>query len=145
MHRWEKYLRDMHDIRATGAATKVTSYYPALHRLLSAIGEKLKSKVRCVMNLKNQGAGVGCELSGREGGDVRLENGMRTTQSVAGIVSPPSSDMRGIGDHGTIHFTAHQPPAATTVVAKLRPKSRPKVPERRGTFGRDLKCVLPQD
>lgn len=58
MHRLEKYLRDVHDNHATGAATKETSYYPALQRLLHAIGEMIKPKVRCVMNLKNQGAGL---------------------------------------------------------------------------------------
>jgi hypothetical protein len=54
----EIYLRELRDIRSTGAAVKETSYYPALANLLNEVGGKLKPKVRCVINLKNQGAGM---------------------------------------------------------------------------------------
>lgn len=58
MHPLESYLRDLHDIRSTGATVKETSYYPPLANLLNAIGHTLKPRVRCVINLKNQGAGL---------------------------------------------------------------------------------------
>jgi hypothetical protein len=58
MHPLESYLRDLHDIRSTGAAVKETSYYPPLANLLNAVGQSLKPRVRCVINLKNQGAGM---------------------------------------------------------------------------------------
>jgi len=58
MHLLETYLRDLHDIRATGAAVKETSFYPPLANLLNAVGQTLKPRVRCVINLQNQGAGL---------------------------------------------------------------------------------------
>ncbi len=58
MHLIEIYLRDLHDIRSTGAAVKETSYYPPLANLLNAVGQTIKPRVRCVINLKNQGAGM---------------------------------------------------------------------------------------
>ncbi len=54
----EKYLQDLRDIRATGAAVKETSYYAPLANLLNAIGSTLKPKVRCLMQLKNLGVGM---------------------------------------------------------------------------------------
>ncbi len=58
MHLLEAYLRDLHDIRSTGAGVKETSYYPPLANLLNAVGQTIKPRVRCVINLKNQGAGM---------------------------------------------------------------------------------------
>ena len=58
MNLFEQYLRDLRDVRATGSATKETSYYPPLIALLNEIGKTLKPKVRCVSTPKNQGAGI---------------------------------------------------------------------------------------
>ncbi len=58
MHPLEVYLHDLREIRATGAGVKETSFYPPLANLLNAIGQQLKPRVRCVINLKNQGAGL---------------------------------------------------------------------------------------
>ncbi|MGH8543203.1 MAG: N-6 DNA methylase [Gammaproteobacteria bacterium] len=52
------YLAELKAIRATGAGVPETSYYPALSTLFNAVGKALKPKVRCVMNLKNLGAGL---------------------------------------------------------------------------------------
>ncbi|NTW97034.1 MAG: hypothetical protein HGB28_00575, partial [Oscillochloris sp.] len=52
------YLRDLHDIRASGSAVKETSYYPALAALLNTIGGDLRPRVRCILTLKNRGAGI---------------------------------------------------------------------------------------
>ena len=53
-----EYLTELKAIRATGAAVPETSYYPALSNLLNAVGKSLKPKVRCIVNIKNQGAGL---------------------------------------------------------------------------------------
>jgi hypothetical protein len=54
----ETYLRDLHEIRSTGAGVKETSYYPALSNLFNEAGKHLKPRVRCVINLANRGAGL---------------------------------------------------------------------------------------
>lgn len=54
----EQYLTDLKAIRATGSAVPETSYYPALCNLFNAVGNDLKPKVRCVINLKNRGTGI---------------------------------------------------------------------------------------
>jgi len=58
MNPLETYLKDVRDIRATGAAVAETSFYPALSNLFNEIGKTLKPKVRCVINLANAGAGL---------------------------------------------------------------------------------------
>lgn len=52
------YLHDLRDIRASGSAVKETSYYPALSTLLNTIGGELRPRVRCILTLKNRGAGI---------------------------------------------------------------------------------------
>lgn len=54
----EQYLTQVRDIHATGAAVPETSYYPALANLFNAVGKTLKPAVHCVMNLRQQGAGM---------------------------------------------------------------------------------------
>ena len=54
----ERYLSDIGEIRATGAGTVETSYYPALSTLLNEIGKRPTPKVRCVIQLQNKGAGM---------------------------------------------------------------------------------------
>ena len=54
----ESYLKECHDIRATGAAVAETSFYPVLSNLFNEIGKTLKPKVRCVINIANRGAGL---------------------------------------------------------------------------------------
>ena len=58
MHPVESYLAKMAEIRASGYATDETSYYPAIEPLLSEIGNRLKPRVRPVLQLKNRGAGL---------------------------------------------------------------------------------------
>lgn len=53
----EQFLLAVGTVKATGSGTGETSYYPALSNLLDAVGGSLKPKVRCVIQLKNQGAG----------------------------------------------------------------------------------------
>lgn len=54
----ETYLRELRDIRSSGAAVRETSYYGPLAALLNEIGKTLKPKVRCLITLKNRGAGL---------------------------------------------------------------------------------------
>ncbi len=42
----ETYLRELRDIRSTGAAARETSYYAALANLLNDVGKGLKPRVR---------------------------------------------------------------------------------------------------
>jgi hypothetical protein len=58
MNPLETYIRELYDIRSTGAANPETSYYGPLAALLNEIGKTLKPKVRCIINLKNRGAGL---------------------------------------------------------------------------------------
>ena len=54
----QTYLSSMIAIKLTGAHTKETSFYTPLNNLLDSMGNTLKPKVRCVMQLKNIGAGM---------------------------------------------------------------------------------------
>jgi len=58
MNPLEVYLREMAAIRASGQAVKETSYYGPLSNLLNEIGKTLKPKVRCIIHIKNEGAGI---------------------------------------------------------------------------------------
>jgi len=58
MNHLEIYLRELSEIRSSGAAVKETSYYTCLANLLNEIGKTLKPRVRCIINLQNQGAGL---------------------------------------------------------------------------------------
>lgn len=52
------YLAEIRATLASGANTPETSFYPAVKGLLDAVGERLKPRVRCLMNLRNQGGGL---------------------------------------------------------------------------------------
>ncbi|MGD0462743.1 MAG: type ISP restriction/modification enzyme [Tepidisphaeraceae bacterium] len=54
----EEYLSELKAIRASGAGVAETSYYPALSGLFNAVGRTLKPKVRCIISINNQGAGL---------------------------------------------------------------------------------------
>jgi Type ISP C-terminal specificity domain/N-6 DNA Methylase len=53
----EIFLSAVRSVQSTGGGTKETSYYTALNNLLDGVGRTLKPSVRCVMQLKNLGAG----------------------------------------------------------------------------------------
>ena len=54
----ETYLQSVFVIHSSGSAVKETSYYGTLENLLNEVGKTLKPKVRCIINLQNQGAGL---------------------------------------------------------------------------------------
>src|SRR5262249_31246684 len=53
----ETYLAELREIRSSGAATEETSGYGKLENLLNAVGQKLKPRIRCIIQLRNSGAG----------------------------------------------------------------------------------------
>ena len=58
MNLLQEYLHELHEIRSSGSAVKETSYYPAISNLLNGVGKALKPRVRCIINIKNRGAGI---------------------------------------------------------------------------------------
>jgi hypothetical protein len=54
----EDYLTELKAIHGMGGGVAETSYYPALSTMLNAVGKSLKPRIRCVMNLRNLGAGM---------------------------------------------------------------------------------------
>jgi len=54
----ETYLQVLRDTHYSGAAVKETAHYPALANLLNEVGKTLKPKVRCIIGVMNQGAGL---------------------------------------------------------------------------------------
>jgi hypothetical protein len=57
-HPLEEYLRELRAIRSTGEAVEELSFYGPLAELLNAAGGDPDTEVRCVMNLRNRGAGL---------------------------------------------------------------------------------------
>ena len=53
----EAYFGELKEVRASGGGTDELSYYPALEKLLRAVGGSLKPKVFPVSNLADRGAG----------------------------------------------------------------------------------------
>jgi hypothetical protein len=58
MNPLETYLERLVLIRSSGSAVKETSYYGTLENLFNEVGKTLKPKVRCIINIKNEGAGI---------------------------------------------------------------------------------------
>ncbi|MDX6527996.1 MAG: hypothetical protein QOH41_286 [Blastocatellia bacterium] len=58
MNPLETYLQDLYDIHRSGSGVKETSYYGTLANLFNEVGKTLKPRVRCIINLQNQGAGL---------------------------------------------------------------------------------------
>jgi hypothetical protein len=78
----QTYLTSMLAIKATGAHTKETSFYTPLNNLLDAAGHTLKPHVRCIMQLKNIGAGM------PDGGLFTQDQFDKKTHSPKDISSP---------------------------------------------------------
>jgi hypothetical protein len=53
----ENYLRELRQIRSTGAGVEEESYYHPLAALFNELGKKLKPRVKCILQLANRGAG----------------------------------------------------------------------------------------
>ncbi|MBI2844344.1 MAG: N-6 DNA methylase [Armatimonadetes bacterium] len=87
----ETYISELREIRAYGAAVEETSCYGALENLLNEIGKTLKPKVRCIINLRNAGAGF------PDGGLFTPDQ--KSTDLIEGqIPSRGVIEIKGIGD-----------------------------------------------
>lgn len=58
MHPLETYLGELSQIHNSGAGVRETSYYRPLAALLDEVGKTLKPKVKCILTLRNVGAGI---------------------------------------------------------------------------------------
>jgi hypothetical protein len=57
-HPVEAYLQALWAIRGSGAAVPETSGYGPFQTLIDAIGVRLTPKVRCIVGMRQQGAGL---------------------------------------------------------------------------------------
>jgi hypothetical protein len=101
------FLAAVHGVHASGAGTKETSYYTALDNLLDGIGQTLKPKVRCVMQLKSLGAG------NPDGGLFTADQFDRKTEAPKNIAAPARGVLEVKAPNEAVDFTA-----ASTQVAK---------------------------
>jgi hypothetical protein len=100
-HALATYLADCRARRGTGATTLETSLYSPLEALISAAGHSLKPRVRCFMNLKDQGAGL------PDGGLFTPDQISRSADApppgqapARGVIEckPPKADVQAIAD-----------------------------------------------
>jgi hypothetical protein len=54
----EKFLHDVYEIHSSRAAVDETPYYGSIETLFNEIGKIVKPRVRCIIHIKNQGAGL---------------------------------------------------------------------------------------
>jgi hypothetical protein len=83
----ETYLTSLREIRSSGEAVDETSYYGALETILNEIGKSLKPRVRCILQLKNRGAGMP---------DVGLFTDDQLKKPKGEEKSPPQNPARGV-------------------------------------------------
>jgi hypothetical protein len=55
---FERFLHDIHEIHSSRAAVDETPYYGSLETLFNEIGNTLEPRVRCIIHIKNKGAGL---------------------------------------------------------------------------------------
>jgi len=53
----EEYFKDLRDIHQTGGGVNEESYYGSLEKFFNEIGKSLKPQIRCIIQLRNRGAG----------------------------------------------------------------------------------------
>src|SRR6185437_5860006 len=98
---FEKFLHDVHDIRSSGAAVDETAYYGPLESLLNEIGKTVKPRVRCIIHIKNRGAGLpdgGLFTQDQLGSKTRPEPKQGQLPSRGAIeVKPPKESASAIG------------------------------------------------
>ena len=102
MNPFVSYLRNLIEIHGSGAGVKETSYYGTLEGLFNEVGKSLKPRVRCIINLKNQGAGLpdgGLFTASQfqKSGDVEPLNGQNPERGVIEIKGT-QEDVKVISD-----------------------------------------------
>lgn len=91
----ETYIRELFDIHRAGQAVKETSYYGPLANLFNEIGKTLKPRVRCIINIKSQGAGI------PDGGlytPDQMQKGSEPEQFISLIPARGVIEIKGTGD-----------------------------------------------
>ena len=94
------FLAAAHGVHFSGAGTKETSYYTALDNLLDGIGQTLKPRVRCVMQLKSLGAG------NPDGGLFTSDQFDRKTEAPKNIAAPARGVVEVKAPGEAVDFTA---------------------------------------
>ncbi|GAC1356482.1 MAG: hypothetical protein NVSMB34_10690 [Variovorax sp.] len=102
------FLAAVHGVHMSGSGTKETLYYTAIDNLLGGIGDTLKPKVRCVMQLKNLGAG------NPDGGLFTADQFDRKTERPKNSAAPARGVVEVKSPGESVDFTA-----ATVQVAKF--------------------------
>lgn len=95
MHPLETYLQSLSLIHASGAGVAETSFYPPLAHLLDEVGQTLKPRVRCILNLKNIGAGLPdggltTDQFPKSTSTAKTSEGSKTSEVYSLPSSPPS-------------------------------------------------------
>ena len=98
----EHYLTEVAEVRATRANVPETSFYPALEKLLTHVGNGLNPKVRCVIHLANRGAGIpdgglftADQLSRKARQAETVDNPFLAQNPARGVIEakPPTADV----------------------------------------------------
>lgn len=103
----ENFLKAVHSVHQSAGGTKETSYYTALNNLLDSVGEALKPKVRCVMQLASLGAG------NPDGGLFTADQFDRKTSAPTNPAAPARGVIEVKAPNEEVDFTV-----ASTQVAK---------------------------
>lgn len=103
MHPVDRYLTSMGEIRRTGAAVPETSYYGALETLLNEVGGELSPRVRAVLTLRDEGAGL-------------PDGGFFTADQIAGEVEDPLAHVNPA--RGVVEVKAPGQPVAETAASE---------------------------
>lgn len=102
MHPVETYLQEIQRTYFLGEGAEELAYYPALHRLLNEVSAELRPRVRCIVNLRNRGAGHpdgGLYTADQFRDHAEDESALGTLPSRGAIeVKPPSQDIDVIAD-----------------------------------------------
>jgi hypothetical protein len=110
----EKFLQDVHEIHSSRAAVDETPYYGSIETLFNEIGKVLKPRVRCIIHIKNRGAGLPdggfftAEQFDRKAGREPKEGQPPSRGAIE--VKPPSEDaMRvALGEQGTRYLLRYR-------------------------------------
>jgi SAM-dependent methyltransferase len=96
----EKFLHDVSEIHASHAAVDETPYYGSLETLFNEIGKTLKPRVRCIIHIKNRGAGLPdgglftAEQFDRKSGEQQKEGQLPSRGAIE--VKAPREGARGV-------------------------------------------------
>jgi hypothetical protein len=116
----ETYLSDLRDMRLSGEGVSELSYYPALRALLEEVGNGLRPKVRCFMNLRNRGAGLpdGGLFTADQVRGAQAAKGTRAPTTEAPASAPFGAPFRAATDIPDFGLLGGQKPARGAIEVK---------------------------